>query len=434
MHVNLRPRTGMAGMLAILPLLAVSAASAQAPACPDPAALTRDLHEPLATVRYLADDALEGRLAGSAGERCAGDFIAARFASLGLAPAGPDGTYFQDVPLGSAMNPHAPAGTGRNVVALLPGSDPRLREEVIVVGAHYDHLGHGAFGSLAGAEEAGQVHNGADDNASGVAALLRVAALLADQPPARSVLFLAFTGEESGLLGSAHFTREPTIPLTAMRAMLNMDMVGRLEDGPLIVYGVETAAEWQGKLEAEAAALELDLALRAEGFGPSDHTSFYVVDIPVLHFFTNTHGDYHRPSDDWERIDADGLERISWLVAAMVQRLGTPEARLTLQRGAGEPPRQGGRGGSGAWLGTVPDFAGAARGVLLGGVTAGSPAEAAGLRRGDVLIRLGDHEIGDLEAFTEALRRHQPGDEVELVVLRDGAELNVRATLGRRGG
>jgi hypothetical protein len=403
-------------------------------ACPDPAALTRGLAGSIATVRYLADEALEGRLAGSPGERCAGEYIAERFRALGLQPAGAEGSYFQDVPLASVVNPHAPGGTGRNVAALLQGSDPERLGEIVVIGAHYDHLGRGAFGSLE-PDHRGAIHSGADDNASGVAAMLRAAELLTQQRPGRSILFLAFTGEEAGLLGSAHFVRNATVPVSGMRAMLNMDMVGRLGAGPLIIYGVDTAAEWRAVLEAEASRLELDLALRGEGYGPSDHTSFYIQDVPVLHFFTNTHSDYHRPSDSWDRIDAPGLERVARLVAAVAYRIGEPAVRLTLQRGAGEPPRHGsGRAGSGAWLGTVPDFSPVARGVLLGGVTAGSPGEQAGLRKGDVLIRFGAYDVADLEGLTEALRAHAPGDEVELVVLRDGQSVRLRATLGRRGG
>jgi hypothetical protein len=417
----------------VLLLLPATTPPLRAQTCPEPGALTQGLPEPLATVRYLADDALEGRLAGSPGEACAADFIAARFAALGLGGAGSAGSFFQDVPLASRLNPHAmaDAGSSRNVVALLEGTDPALRDEIIVVGAHYDHLGRGEIGSLA-PDQPGAIHNGADDNASGVAALLRAATLLAEDPPARSVLFLAFTGEESGLLGSAHFVRDPTIPLGGVRAMLNLDMVGRLGDGPLIVYGVETAAEWRALLESESARTGVPMALRPEGYGPSDHTSFYTSDIPVLHFFTNTHADYHRPSDEWDRIDAAGLERVAALVGGIAADLAGSGPRLSLQRGVGQPQARGGAG-SGAYLGTVPDFTPVERGVLLGGVTAGSPGDRAGMKKGDVLIRLGVHEVANLEAFTAALRAHRAGDEIDVVVLRGGRELTLRAVLGSRG-
>ncbi|MBR9989931.1 MAG: M28 family peptidase [Gemmatimonadetes bacterium] len=419
--------------------LPIGSVSLHAQTCPDAAALTRGLAEPLATVRFLADDALEGRLAGSPGERCAADYIAARMAALGLSGAGTDGSFFQDVPVPvqggqgadpHSANPHASV-TGRNVVALLEGSDASVRNEVVIIGAHYDHLGMGGAGSLAPGTAA--IHNGADDNASGVAALLRVAALLSAERPARSVLFIAFTGEESGLIGSAFFARTPTVDLEYARAMLNMDMVGRLEDDPLIIYGIGTAVEWAAIVEREAARAQIDVALQPDGVGPSDHTSFYLRDIPVLHFFTNTHSDYHRPSDDWDRVDADGIERVAGLVATLALQVATPPLSLTLQRGAGQPPRAPVTG-SGAWLGTIPDFSPVERGVLLGGVTTESPADKAGMQRGDVLIRLAGREIADLQGFTDALAGHAPGDEVELVVIRDGREVRLQAVLGRRGG
>lgn len=415
-------------VIAALPLLFSLPVSGQQ--CPDAAALATDVPAILAPVRVLADDAFEGRVAGSHAERCAGDYIASRFAALGLEPAGADG-YFQDVPLASLLNPHAPGGTGRNVIAVLPGTDATLRDEYVIVGAHYDHLGSGGTSSLApGVEE---IHNGADDNASGVAALLDVATRLAADPPKRSVLFLAFTGEESGLLGSAFWVGQPTSPLDGAIAMLNMDMVGRLGDGPLIVYGTGTAHEWEPLLDELGGTLELTMSYQPEGYGPSDHTSFYTRDVPVLHFFTNTHEDYHRPSDDWEKIDVAGLEAVSTLVAKTARRVADGTERLALVRGVGQPRQQASAGsGYGAWLGTVPDYAVAERGVRISGVTPGSPGEAAGLQAGDVLIAMGGQELADLQAMTDVLRAHRPGETIELVVLRDGTELTFQATLGSR--
>jgi hypothetical protein len=196
---------------------------------------------------------------------------------------------------------------------------------------------------------------------------------------------------------------------------------------------VGTAAEWTALVEREAARAEIDVALQPDGVGPSDHTSFYLRDIPVLHFFTNTHADYHKPSDDWDRVDADGIERVALLVAALARQIAGPEVALTLQRGAGQPARAPVTG-SGAWLGTVPDFSPIERGVLLGGVTAGSPGATAGMRKGDIMIRLGEHEIRDLQGFTDALAMHAPGDTVQIVVIRDGREIHLQAVLGRRGG
>jgi hypothetical protein len=396
--------------------------------------LTKGLTLPLSAVRYLADDGLKGRLAGSEGERCAGDYIAREFERLGLKPGGEKGTFFQSLDLASALNPHAPGGTGRNVVAVLEGADPELKREWVVVGAHYDHLGEGgAPGSLAPGERA--IHNGADDNASGVAAMLWTAGRLAAGPrPARSVAFAAFTGEESGLLGSAHFTRQPPTGADPIVAMINLDMVGRLNGGTLLVFGVGTAAEWNALVEPAAARAGVALATKAEGFGPSDHTSFYLKDVPVLHFFTNTHGDYHKPSDDWDKIDVKGLTAVATVVADVTAGVANRRPKLTLQRGAGKPPAaaSGTGGGYGAWLGSVPDFTPVERGVKLSGVTPGSPAETAGIRAGDVLVGIGPREVADLQEMTDALRAHKPGETVEVRVLRGAERLSLKVTLGDR--
>jgi hypothetical protein len=411
-------------------LLAPTALLAQT--CPDPASLAGG-PLPLSAVRYLADDVLKGRLAGSDGERCAGDFIAREFARIGLAPGGDNGTYFQSLDLASVLNPHAPGGTGRNVVATLEGADAELKREWVVVGAHYDHLGEGGGpSSLAPGERA--IHNGADDNASGIGAMLWAAERLAAGPrPARSVAFVAFTGEESGLLGSAHFVKHPTSGADPIIGMINLDMVGRLNGGTLLVFGVGTAVEWNALLEPAAARAGVAIATKTDGYGPSDHTSFYLKDVPVLHFFTNTHGDYHKPSDDWDRIDVKGLTAVAAIVADVAAAAANSRPRLTLKRGAGEPPKpMSGTGGYGAWLGSVPDFTPVERGVKLSGVTKGSPADVAGIRAGDIVVGLGTHDVADLQGMTDALRAHKPGDVVDVHVLRDGTRLALPVTLGNR--
>ena len=424
-------RTVVAAVGAGFFLLAPSAVSAQT--CPDPASLTRGLSLPMSAVRYLADDALNGRLAGSDGERCAGDFIAREFTRIGLKPGGDNGTFFQSLDLASVLNPHAPGGTGRNVIATLEGADPELKREWVVVGAHYDHLGEGGASSLSPGERA--IHNGADDNASGVAAVLWVAERLAAGPrPARSVAFVAFTGEESGLLGSAHFMKHPTSGADAIVGMVNLDMVGRLNGGTLLVYGVGTALEWTALVTPAAARAGVVIATKGDGYGPSDHTSFYLKDVPVLHFFTNTHGDYHKPSDDWDKIDPKGLASVAAIVAEVASAAANSRPRLTLQRGAGEPPKpeSGTSRGYGAWLGSVPDFTPVERGVKLSGVTKGSPADVAGMLTGDIVVGLGTHEVADLQGMTDALRAHKPGDVVDVQVLRGGERVSLKVTLGSR--
>ena len=407
---------------------------AAAQTCPDTVALTKGLSLPLSAVRYLADDGLKGRLAGSDGERCAGDYIAREFERIGLKAGGEKGTFFQSLDLASALNPHAPGGTGRNVVAVLEGADPELKREWVVVGAHYDHLGEGGTaGSLAPGERA--IHNGADDNASGVAAMLWTAERLAAGPrPARSVAFAAFTGEESGLLGSSHYTRHPASGTDPIVAMINLDMVGRLHGGTLLVFGVGTAAEWTAVVEPAAARAGVTIATKAEGYGPSDHTSFYLKDVPVLHFFTNTHGDYHKPSDDWDQIDPKGLAAVAAVVADVAAAVANRRPRLTLQRGAGQPPTpaSGTSAGYGAWLGSVPDFTPVERGVKLSGVTPGSPADVGGIRTGDIIVGIAAREIADLQGMTDALRAHKPGESVEVRVLRGAERLSLKVTLGDR--
>jgi membrane-associated protease RseP (regulator of RpoE activity) len=332
------------------------------------------------------------------------------------------------------MNPHAPGGTGRNVIGLLPGTERGPVEEYVVIGAHIDHLGWGGIASLARGERA--IHNGADDNASGVAAMLAIAEKLAVGPrPRRPVVFMAFTGEEIGLLGSAHWVRNPTLPLEGAVAMINLDMVGRLEQNGLVVYGVGTAEPWREMVEAEVERMGIGrVSYVPDGYGASDQTSFYVRDIPVLHLFTNTHSDYHRPSDEWDRIDVAGLQTVAELVAALARDVGS-RARMEVIPDVGRPaPRaaEAAAPGYGTYLGTIPDFSPVEHGVLLGGVREGSPAALAGLRTGDILVGLGGREVDDLYALTALLQSHQPGDRVVLEWVRDGERMRAETTLTAR--
>jgi len=323
----------------------------------------------------------------------------------------------------------------RNVVALLRGADPVLRNEYVIVGAHYDHLGFGGDGSLAPDERA--VHNGADDNASGTAAVVEAArALVTGPPPDRSVLFIAFTGEERGLWGSAHFVAEPTVDLGATVAMLNLDMVGRVVDDGVTIFGFGTAAEWDEVVDGANAQLEdpLSIGKAPDGYGPSDHSSFYGAGIPVLHFFSNTHEDYHRPSDDWPKINVDGLERIIELTARVVARLATggngAVALTYVQQEAPPPPTA--NGGSRPDLGTIPDMLPRDFGLRLTGVREGSPADRAGMRAGDVVVEFDGKDITDIYAYQYALEARSPGDEGNNGVEREGPRLTLTANIGER--
>ena len=556
--------------------------------CPGPASLTGGLEGEMAHVRYLADDLLEGRAVATRGERCAGDYVAARFHDLGLRPAGDADSYFQAwmvrtgsapgegsefalgddiaaeftvggdwIPYGfsastrvrapmtlvprataaqpggaahaevagralviegTATHPHAASpdahrvassaaamgaaalivllgppdplpsldderraalaipviavrGTAadrvrtaaasgaaatvatavetvrreaRNVAAVLPGTDPHA-VQTLVIGAHYDHLGFGGAGSLS-PNAVGEVHNGADDNASGTAVLIEAARRLAEGPPlAQDVLFIAFTGEERGLWGSAHYVESPLRPLEGTVAMLNLDMVGRVSDDLLTVFGTGTAEEWTGILSRANGRMRapLDLRFNSDGFGASDHSSFYARGIPVLHFFSNTHPEYHRVEDDWELVNADGMARVTELVTAVVREVvpAAGLAALTPVEGAGNPhgvrgPTDGStvRSGFRVRLGTIPDYSRESGGMAITGVRDGSPAAKVGLMGGDVIVKFGPHDIEDVYGYMYALGEFEPGDEVEIVVLRDGKRMVFEVVLEGGGG
>ncbi len=319
-----------------------------------------------------------------------------------------------------------------NVVGRAPGSDPARRDEVIVVGAHYDHLGLGGPGSLAPDEDA--VHNGADDNASGTAVMLELARYFAAHPdrrPGRSLVFVAFSAEEMGLLGSEQFVEHAPIPLENIVAMVNLDMVGRLRDGRLQIFGSGTAEEFPAILDSLEASSPLSLSHSGDGYGPSDQTSFYARRIPVLHLFTGAHSEYHRPEDDWQLIDADGTARVADFAIALIRTLGDHPDRLHVVERPRPTTRAG--GGYGPYLGTIPDFGEVeGGGVRLTGVRAGGPAERAGLRGGDVVIEFGGSQILNLYDYTYALRAHAPGDTVVIKVRRGDREIEVEAVLERR--
>ncbi|MGZ8398414.1 MAG: M28 family peptidase, partial [Gemmatimonadales bacterium] len=352
------------------------------------------------------------------------------------------GGWFQSFSVGreapAAKRAQTGPVVGKNVIGILPGRDPVLRNQTIILGAHYDHLGLGGFGSL-DPDSTGLVHNGADDNASGAAALIQVAARLAASPPARTVVFIAFSGEELGLLGSAYYVKQPIYPLASTLAMINLDMVGRLRNGRLIVYGARSAKEFPALLDSLNWYAGFDMKAQGDGYGPSDQSSFYAAKRPVLHLFTDLHEDYHRTTDDWQKVNYDGLKRVADFSLGLVTALANRTKPLTFLELAAPPTSQieaqpPGTPGYGAYLGTVPDMTGSPGGVRLVGVRAGSPAEKAGLRGDDIITRIGRTETPDLQAMTDALRSHKPGEVVEILVRRGAKVTTLQATLGTRGG
>lgn len=320
-----------------------------------------------------------------------------------------------------------------NVVGKLPGTDDKLRDEVIVVGAHYDHLGLGYRGSMS-PRAAGQIHNGADDNASGVAGLVEIAEKLALDPGGtrRSILFVAFAGEEMGVLGSTHFINHPPVPKEKIVAMFNMDMIGRPEDKRLLVGGVGTGAEFSRIVEIVNRRYKFKLTIDKSGVSASDHTPFVLQGIPVLFFFTGVHTDYHRPSDDWEKINAGGGAGVARFVSDVIRLVDVQRQRPTFVEVKVQKPPSGRRGGPRPWFGSVPDFTYEGEGYRFQTVMPGSPAAEAGLKAKDILIEFAGKKIKNIYDYTAALGAQQPGDEVEVVVLRDGESLKVKVKLVRR--
>jgi acetylornithine deacetylase/succinyl-diaminopimelate desuccinylase-like protein len=320
----------------------------------------------------------------------------------------------------------------KNVVGVLPGEGP-LADETIVVGAHYDHLGLGGSGSLA--PWTAEIHNGADDNASGTVSLLDIAERLAAHSPRprRRIVFIAFTGEEKGLLGSAHYVRQPRYPLESTIAMINLDMVGRLDGDKLAVYGTGTAEEFDPLVERLAKEHHFTLTKHAGGYGPSDHNSFYTKKIPVLHFFTGTHKDYHRPSDDTEKLNIPGMRRVSELVTELVRTIDQASSRPTYVEIRKVESLAGPGDGERPSFGSMPAYPNPVKdGVLLEAVMEGSPADKAGIKGGDVLVKFGEMKVTVLEDFEAALRQHKPGNQVKVIVRRDEKLIEAEVTLARR--
>src|SRR5205085_2990912 len=317
-----------------------------------------------------------------------------------------------------------------NVLAYLPGQT----DEYIIVGAHYDHLGRGHFDSLA-PSQIGQIHPGADDNASGAAGVLELARRLAPMKGQlhRGILFASFAGEELGLLGSAEWLKEPTRPLDKAVAMLNMDMIGRIKDDKIYIGGTGTGSTFQQVLEQAQKKSGFKIEYSPGGYTSSDHMSFVISRIPALFFFSGLHADYHKPSDTWEKINADAAVRLLDLVADISQQLASTQEKpgfITVVEN--KPVSTSGGGGYGPYFGSIPDFGQVENGVKFSDVRPGSPAAKSGLKAGDILVQFGDNPIKNLYDFTDALRRSKVGDVVEVKVLRDGQPITTTVKLEAR--
>lgn len=400
-------------------------------------------------IEYLASDELEGRRAGEKGATIAAGYIANQFAKLRLKPGGqsPNGkaNFMQAFTYTPVRDPHAMPGTqapasaspdtrsAYNVIGILPGTDKTLKSEAIVIGAHYDHLGRGGAGSLAA--DSTEIHHGADDNASGTAAIIELARQFAkDKTNKRTLIFIAFSGEEDGVFGSKYYVNNPVFPLDKTVAMVNLDMVGRLKDNKLTIGGIGTASEWKQLVEGQNTvgihipqhvyAQKFSLQLNEDGFGPSDHSSFYGKQIPVLFFFTGTHLDYHKPSDTADKISYDGLNNVRSFVLNIVRAIDQNPLRPTYA--VAKSANTGGRTGFSISLGTIPTYADSTDGMLLDGVREGSPAAKAGLKAGDKVVMMAGKDIRNVYDYTAAMAEMKPDVEYEIVVLRAGEKLTFK--------
>lgn len=369
---------------------------------------------------FLAADDLGGRAIGTDGEQKAADYLEAQFKEIGLEPKGTEG-FFQPFTVSKPTNPHEEAviGTdgegvsGRNVIGYVDNKSDRT----IIIGAHFDHLGMGGQGSLHRGDSA--IHNGADDNASGTAALIALADKLKREEHTSNFLFIAFSGEENGLWGSNYFVKHPTIDLKTVNYMINMDMVGRLNaENTLAINGVGTSPSFGPVLDL-ANADSLKLVTSESGVGPSDHTSFYLQDLPVLHFFTGQHEDYHKPGDDSEKINYEGLLLVVKYIGRLVDQLDAePKLAFTKTKDSnGDSPRFT------VSLGVVPDYLFDGKGMRIDGVSEDKPAQAAGLQKGDIVLQMGDSTIVDMMSYMRALSAFQKGDSATLSIEREGQKL-----------
>ena len=372
-------------------------------------------------LKFLSSDELEGRFTGTKGERIASEYIIKNFIEFNLQPLGDSNSFIQKFNAKLRKNPHSDLDVkkiiGKNVV----GFHNNNAKHTIIIGAHYDHLGYGQVGSLSTLEN--QIHNGADDNASGVALMINLIPELINYKN-YNYLFIAFSGEELGLYGSTYFTKYPTINLDKVRFMLNFDMVGRLnKQRTLLVNGVGTSSKWE-KLVDESNIYNFELKTTPSGFGASDHTPFYNRKIPVLHFFTGQHNDYHKPSDDIDKINFEGIYDISLYVLNIIKNSFDINDfdYVETKSNSNETPRFS------VTLGIMPDYLSEEQGLRIDGVSKDKLADRVGILSGDIIIRLGDFEITDIMTYMKALSKFKSGDKTKVVVYREDSEYEFEIT------
>ena len=372
-------------------------------------------------VLVLAHDSLEGREMGTAGEVKAANYISSRFSAIGLMPLGSEDSYFQVFKKKMQLHPHDTLyeGTeliGRNIIGYYNANVA----STIIIGAHYDHLGYGDEGSLHVGERS--IHNGADDNASGVAGLLMLANKAVDEKWNQNVIFIAFTGEEKGLLGSNYFVKESLKNFDSISYMINLDMIGRLDsERRIAVHGVGTSPSFNTIFnEVENFQIKID----SSGIGPSDHTSFYLENIPVLFFFTGQHEDYHKPTDDSQLLNYDGIIDVVELVNNC-RKLLSSEALIEFTQTKDKNEQ---KFSFNVTLGIIPDYLFDGLGLKVDGVKPDRPGANSGLEKGDIILRMDIIEIKSIQDYMKALSVFQKTQEIRMIVDRNGEriELNVK--------
>lgn len=370
-------------------------------------------------IAVLASDSLEGRGTGAKGEELASKYIANEYQNIGLLPIGDNKTYFKKFQFKQSANPHGASDSdtssktivSKNVVGFINNN----ASNTIIIGAHYDHLGFGEDRNSLDANPVGKIHNGADDNASGVAGVLEMARYFSKQKLNNNFLFICFSGEELGLLGSKKFVEDANFDPKKISAMINMDMIGRLNDSTkkLMVYGVGTSPDFVNIVNN--CNKNFKLVLDSSGVGPSDHTSFYLKDIPVLHFFTGQHSDYHKPSDDLEKINFIGEQNVLEYIIDITKKVDS-NGKLTFTK-----TRDSNNDNAPKFkvtLGIMPDYSFEGKGVKVDGVSDGKPAFKAGIQKYDVITKLGDIEISNMQNYMKALSQFKKGDTTIVEVSR----------------
>jgi len=377
-------------------------------------------------VDLLASDVFEGRGTATIGEIKAANYIADLFQKSGLKPAGINGTYFQPFQVSMGIEGVAHQMTARNVIGFLDNG----AEKTIIIGGHYDHLGKGYQSGSLTPNSQNFIHNGADDNASGTAGVIELAKYLAENAvkEKHNFLFIGFSGEELGLLGSKYYTESPTVPLTSIVAMINMDMIGRYnQEKGLIISGWGTSAAW-GKIIPDLARKQsMKYTIDSSGVGASDHTSFYLKNIPVLQFFTGTHSDYHKVSDDSDKINAVGEAAILKLIAGILMKLDNEKEDPDFLV-AGDPHAGATTSNFKVTLGVMPDYSFSGKGLKIDAVSKARPAEIAGIQAGDIITKLAGKSISTIYDYMEVLGAYEKGQQVEAEFLRGTEKKVVKIT------